>query len=96
MDHHVEGALPGVHPLPVHGVKIAATASVVGTIIGEDPAGTAEGLGRAITNFNQQYISGPEKLWATILIAAGVGIVSYVLVRLLEVIVVGRQGRAAA
>jgi NitT/TauT family transport system permease protein len=87
---------PASIPYLFTALKVAATAAVVGTIIGEDPAGTAEGLGRAIVNFNQQYISGPEKLWATILIAAGVGIVSYVLVRLLEVIVVGRHGRAAA
>ena len=86
---------PASVPYLFTALKVAATASVVGTIIGEDPAGTSEGLGRAIVNFNQQYISGPEKLWATIIIAAGVGIVSYVLVRLVEVIVVGRHGRAA-
>ncbi len=67
--------LPASMPYLFTALKVAATASVVGTIIGEDPGGTAEGLGRAIVNFNQQYISGPEKLWATILIAAGVGIV---------------------
>ena len=43
-----------------------------------------DGLGRAIINFNQQYISGPEKLWATILIAALLGIASYGLVQLAE------------
>jgi NitT/TauT family transport system permease protein len=87
---------PASVPYLFTALKVAATASVVGTIIGEDPAGTAEGLGRAIVNFNQQYISGPEKLWATILIAAGVGIVSYLLVRVVEVIVVGRHARARA
>jgi len=43
-----------------------------------------DGLGRAIINFNNQYISGPEKLWATILIAALLGIASYSLVHIAE------------
>ena len=51
----------------------------MGAIIGEGPGGVKEGLGRAIINFNQQYITGPEKLWATILIAALLGIVFYTL-----------------
>ena len=50
-------------------LKIAATASIVGAIIGEDTGGIQEGLGRAITTFNQYYITGPEKLWAAIFVA---------------------------
>ena len=52
-------------------LKIAAAASIVGTIIGEGPGGVPNGLGRAILNFNQQYITGPERLWATIFVAVG-------------------------
>ena len=77
--------LPASLPYLFTAFKIAATASVVGAIIGEDPAGTANGLGRAIVNFNQQYVSGPEKLWATILIAGLAGIAFYLLVRVVEV-----------
>jgi NitT/TauT family transport system permease protein len=77
--------LPASLPYLFTAFKIAATASVVGAIIGEDPAGTANGLGRAIVNFNQQYVSGPEKLWATILIAGLAGIAFYLLVRIVEV-----------
>lgn len=84
---------PASVPYLFTALKVAATASIVGTIIGEDPAGTPDGLGRAIVNFNQQYSSGPEKLWATIIVAAGVGLVSYALIVLLERLVVGRQGR---
>ena len=62
--------LPASTPYLFTALKIAATAAVVGTIIGEDPGGAADGLGRAIVNFNQQYITGPEKLWATILAAS--------------------------
>lgn len=76
--------LPASLPYLFTAFKIAATASVVGAIIGEDPAGTANGLGRAIVNFNQQYVTGPEKLWATILVAGLAGILFYLLVRLVE------------
>jgi NitT/TauT family transport system permease protein len=79
--------LPASLPYLFTAFKIAATASVVGAIIGEDPAGTANGLGRAIVNFNQQYVTGPEKLWATILVAGMAGILFYLLVRLVEAFV---------
>src|ERR671918_435144 len=60
--------------------KIAATASVVGAIIGELPAGVPDGLGTAILNFNQYYASAPERLWATNVVAALVGIVFFLVV----------------
>ena len=88
--------LPASVPYLFSALKIAAAASVVGTIIGEGPGGVPYGLGRAILNFNQQYITGPEKLWATIMVAALVGIAFFVLVRLAEVAVLRRRGLAAA
>lgn len=86
--------LPASVPYLFSALKIAATASVVGTIIGEDPGGAAQGLGRAIVNFNQQYITGPEKLWATILVASLLGMAFYLVVRVIEVIVL--RGRRVA
>ena len=62
--------LPASLPYLFTALKIAATASIVGSIIGEGPGGVPDGLGRAIINFNQYYITGPEKLWAAILFAA--------------------------
>jgi len=38
------------------------------------PSGIRDGLGGAILNFNQFYVSGPPKLWAAIIVAAVVGI----------------------
>jgi NitT/TauT family transport system permease protein len=84
--------LPASLPYLFTALKISATASVVGAIIGEGPGGIPDGLGRAIINFNNQYISGPEKLWATILAAALVGIAFFGLVRVLELQAL--QGRA--
>ena len=57
---------------------------VVGAIIGELPSGIRDGLGRAILNFNQYYISGPERLWAAIIASAAVGIVFFLIMSILE------------
>ena len=76
--------LPASVPYLFTALKIAAAASVVGTIIGEGPGGVPSGLGRAILNFNQQYITGPEKLWATIVVSSLLGMSFFALVRLAE------------
>jgi len=78
--------LPASVPYLFTALKVAAAAAIVGAIIGEGPGGVKDGLGRAIINFNQQYITGPEKLWATILIAALTGILFFVMVRIAEVL----------
>jgi len=70
--------------------KIAATACVVGAIIGELPASIQDGLGGAILNFNQYYASSPESLWATNIIAALLGIAFFLLIVLTEKLVVRR------
>ena len=41
-------------------LKISATTSVVGAIIGELPASIQGGLGGAILNFNQYYATSPR------------------------------------
>jgi NitT/TauT family transport system permease protein len=86
--------LPASVPYLFTALKIAAAASIVGTIIGEGPGGVPQGLGRAILNFNQQYITGPEKLWATIVVAAIVGVLSFLAVRAAEILLVERRGFA--
>ncbi len=87
--------LPASVPYLFTALKIAATASIVGAIIGEGPGGIPNGLGRAIINFNQQYITAPEKLWAAILISSLLGISFFVLVRIVELATLrGRPGVA--
>lgn len=76
--------LPAALPYLFVGFKIAATASIVGTIVGELPSGISDGLGIAVLNFAQYYTTGPAKLWATILVAGALGISVYVLVHLAE------------
>ncbi len=88
--------LPASVPYLFTALKVAAAASIVGTIIGEGPGGVPQGLGRAILNFNQQYVTGPEKLWAAILVASIVGIGFFLIVRLAERLVVRRSSQSAA
>jgi NitT/TauT family transport system permease protein len=76
--------MPASAPYLFTALKIAATASIVGAIVGEGPGGIQDGLGRAILDFNQTYITGPERLWAAILVTALLGIAFYLLVRLVE------------
>lgn len=81
---------PAALPFIFAALKIAAPASVVGAIIGELPASVQSGLGGAILNFNQYYITAPTRLWATNLIAALLGIAFFLVVLLAERLVVRR------
>ena len=60
--------VPASLPYLFSALKVSATASVVGAIIGELPASIQSGLGGAILNFNQYYASSPTSLWATNLV----------------------------
>jgi NitT/TauT family transport system permease protein len=72
--------VPASLPFLFAALKVSATASVVGAIIGELPASIQEGLGGAILNFNQYYASAPTRLWATNLVAAALGIAFFLVV----------------
>jgi NitT/TauT family transport system permease protein len=82
--------VPASLPYVFAALKLAATASVVGAIIGELPSGLQDGLGGAIINFNQYYSIEPQELWATNIIAALVGILFFLVVLAAEKIVVHR------
>lgn len=77
--------LPAALPYIFTALKVSATASVVGAIIGELPSGIGDGLGRAILDFSSDYslVSTP-KLWASIVMAATIGILFFVTVTLAE------------
>jgi NitT/TauT family transport system permease protein len=69
--------LPASVPYLFTALKISATASVVGAIIGELPVGSAAGLGVVIINAAQYYTFRPTNLWAALMVAACLGIVFY-------------------
>ena len=82
--------VPSALPYLFSAFKVAATASVVGAIVGELPSSIQDGLGGAILNFNQYYSINPANLWATNLVAAALGIAFFLVVVLAERLVVRR------
>jgi NitT/TauT family transport system permease protein len=82
--------LPTSLPYLFTAFKIAATACVVGAIVGELPSSIQSGLGGAILNFNQYYSAEPKNLWATNVVAAALGISFFLVVVLVEKIVIHR------
>jgi NitT/TauT family transport system permease protein len=82
--------VPSAMPFLFSAFKVAATASVVGAVIGELPSSIQSGLGGWIINFNQYYALEPENLWAVNLVAALLGISFFLVVVLVEKLVVHR------
>jgi NitT/TauT family transport system permease protein len=69
--------LPAALPYLFTALRISATASVVGAIIGELPVGSRFGMGVVIINGAQYYNWQPANLWAAILVSALLGIAFY-------------------
>ncbi|MFL5756223.1 MAG: ABC transporter permease [Chloroflexota bacterium] len=87
--------LPASVPYLFGALRIAAAASVVGTIIGELPSGIPQGLGSAILNYNQYYVTAPQRMWATIAVCTLSGLVFVGLVALAERILTSGRYRPA-
>lgn len=81
---------PAALPYIFAALKVSATASVVGALIGELPSSIPNGLGAQIINFSQYYSTEPKGLWATNVIAAALGISFFLIVVLAEKLVVRR------
>ena len=82
--------VPAALPYIFAALKVSATASVVGAIIGELPSSIQDGLGGQIINYSQYYTTQPTGLWATNVIAAALGISFFLIVLIAERIVVRR------
>jgi NitT/TauT family transport system permease protein len=82
--------VPAALPYIFAALKVSATASVVGAIIGELPSSIQDGLGGQIINYSQYYTIQPTGLWATNVIAAALGISFFLIVLIAEKIVVRR------
>ena len=82
--------LPASLPFVFTALKIAATASVIGAIIGETPASIQDGLGGAIVNFNQYYSTAPTRLWATNIVCAALGLAFFAAVLIAERLILRR------
>jgi len=75
---------PAALPYLFTALRISATASVVGAIIGELPVGSRFGMGVVIINGAQYYNWQPANLWAAILVSALLGIAFYQAVAAVE------------
>jgi NitT/TauT family transport system permease protein len=84
--------LPSSIPYVFAAFKIAATAAIVGAIVGEISGGVRGGLGRLILDFASRYTTGPEKLYATVIGAAVLGLFAIGLVTGAEYLFVSRHG----
>lgn len=82
--------VPASLPYLGSGLRLAATASVVGAIVGEISAGVRGGLGRLILDFAGRYSTGPERLYASVAGAAALGLVVFGAVALGERLVLRR------
>ena len=87
---------PAALPYLFTALKVSATLSVIGAIIGELPAGLSQGLGRSLLTFMYFYVSGPEKLYASVLVAGALGITFVGAVALAERLVVPTGRRLEA
>jgi NitT/TauT family transport system permease protein len=80
--------LPSALPYLFTSLKVAATASVIGAIVAELPAGSKNGIGVVIINAAQYYNSRPPVLYAAVLIAGAIGLCFYGLVALAERLII--------
>ncbi|MBL8094438.1 MAG: ABC transporter permease subunit [Anaerolineales bacterium] len=85
--------VPAALPYIFTALKISATSSIVGAIVGELPSGIQTGLGRALLTFSQYFTTGPERLFGAVLISALVGLAFFSLVTLAELWLVPARRR---
>ena len=82
---------PAALPYIFTALKVSATASIVGALIGELPAGFQNGLGRALLTFSQQFAVQSTKLYSTVIVCALAGILFVGVVSLVERRVIPRR-----
>ncbi len=83
--------LPAALPFLFTAFKIAATASVIGAIVGELPSGSPLGIGPVIINAAQYYSSRPQNLWAAVFVSAAIGLFFSAVVSGIERLIVRRR-----
>jgi NitT/TauT family transport system permease protein len=80
--------LPSALPYLFTSLKVAATASVIGAIVAELPAGSKSGIGVVLINATQYYNSRPPVLYAAVMVAGSIGLLFYAVVALAEKLIV--------
>ena len=75
---------PASRPYLFPALKLAATLSVVGAVVGEISSGVKGGVGRPLLDFYSQGGASREKLYAAVLAAAALGLIVFAAVTLAE------------
>lgn len=83
--------IPSAIPSLFSGLRLAAIASVIGAIVGELSAGTGLGIGRAILSSAYFYSTGPEKLFAAVLVASLAGVIFVQIITIIEALVLRKR-----
>lgn len=84
--------LPSAMPYLFASLKVAIAAALVGTIVGELPAGASQGLGARL--LSGSYYGQTIQIWAALFTAAALAGVLVILLGGIERVVLGRMGLA--
>jgi NitT/TauT family transport system permease protein len=71
---------PTAIPYMVPGLKLAATASVIGVIVTEITLGGLRGIGYATIDYSQKVTSQPASVYAAVFAAAALGLVMFAMI----------------
>ena len=78
---------PAALPYIIPALKLAAAASIVGTIVAEISAGTSGGVGRLILDYFQKATGDPARVFTAFIGASALGLVVAGLIAVLEMFV---------
>ena len=78
---------PSAVPYMIPGLKLAATASVIGVIVTEITLGGLRGVGFATIDYSQKVTSQPASVYAAVFAAAALGLIMFGLVVVSEAVV---------
>jgi NitT/TauT family transport system permease protein len=86
--------IPTSLPYFFSGLRLGATAAVVGAIVGELPSGQREGVARLLLTFTSFFGLAPERLFAAVAAAALLGLAFFGTIVAAERVVLGSRGQA--
>jgi NitT/TauT family transport system permease protein len=84
---------PTAVPYMVPGLKLAATAAVIGVIVTEITLGGLRGVGFATIDYSQKVTSQPASVYAAVFAAAALGLIMFGLVVMSEAFVMRNRPR---
>ncbi len=84
---------PAAVPAMVPGLKLAATASVIGVIVTEITLGGLRGVGFATIDYSQKVTAQPASVYAAVAAAALLGLIMFGMVVAAEAVVMRRRPR---